>query len=171
MLELATRRSAQTVGFRLPVQRISCPDESFRGYHGIVAGGSVKPGDSVVVLPAGTVAKVKQIVTFDLLRNAAVAGDGSKRYWLKSSSRRQRLRVQPQAVLDLNSGQWNEAEKLSLNTIGTVQLAFGETAMFDPYEANRNTGAFVLIDPDTYNTGSRRHDRRTIGEHWRNRCR
>ncbi len=196
VLELATQRSAQTVGFRLPVQRVSRPDESFRGYQGTVAGGSVKPGDSVVVLPAGIVANVKQIVTFDLVRNAAVAGDAitlvldrpvdvsrgdmiasidaapatgfafdaklvalssdgidsSKRYWLKSSSRRQRVRVRPQAVLDLNSGQWNETDRLSLNTIGTVQLAFDETAMFDPYEANRNTGAFVLIDPDTHNT-------------------
>ena len=69
-LELATQRSAQTVGFRLPVQRVSRPDESFRGYQGTVAGGSVKPGDSVVVLPSGTKANVKQIVTFDLVRNA-----------------------------------------------------------------------------------------------------
>ncbi|TRB02311.1 MULTISPECIES: sulfate adenylyltransferase subunit CysN [Rhizobium/Agrobacterium group] len=74
-LELATVRSAQSGGFRLPVQRVSRPGESFRGYQGTVAGGSVKPGDSVVVLPSGMVANVKQIVTFDLVRNAAVAGD------------------------------------------------------------------------------------------------
>ncbi len=196
VLELATQRSAQTVGFRLPVQRVSRPDESFRGYQGTVAGGSVKPGDSVIVLPAGTVANVKQIVTFDLVRNAAVAGDaitlvldrpvdvargdmiasidaapatglafdcklvalsadgidGGKRYWLKSSSRRQRVRVQPQTVLDLKSGQWNGTDRLPLNAIGSAQLSFEETAIFDPYEANRNTGAFVLIDPDTHNT-------------------
>ncbi|CDN91579.1 sulfate adenylyltransferase subunit CysN [Agrobacterium tumefaciens] len=74
-LELATVRSAQSGGFRLPVQRVSRPGESFRGYQGTVAGGSVKPGDSVVILPSGMVANVKQIVTFDLVRNAAVAGD------------------------------------------------------------------------------------------------
>ncbi|CVI15590.1 Sulfate adenylyltransferase subunit 1 [Agrobacterium fabacearum CFBP 5771] len=74
-LELATVRSAQSGGFRFPVQRVSRPGESFRGYQGTVAGGSVKPGDSVVVLPSGMVANVKQIVTFDLVRNAAVAGD------------------------------------------------------------------------------------------------
>jgi sulfate adenylyltransferase subunit 1 len=45
-LEKATTRSNQTVGFRLPVQRVSRPGESFRGYQGTVAGGSVKPGDS-----------------------------------------------------------------------------------------------------------------------------
>jgi sulfate adenylyltransferase subunit 1 (EC 2.7.7.4) len=74
-LELATVRSAQAGGFRLPVQRVSRPGESFRGYQGTVAGGSIKPGDSVAILPSGTVANVKQIVTFDLVRNAAVAGD------------------------------------------------------------------------------------------------
>ncbi|OCJ68287.1 sulfate adenylyltransferase subunit CysN [Agrobacterium tumefaciens] len=74
-LELATVRSAQSGGFRFPVQRVSRPGESFRGYQGTVAGGSVKPGDSVVVLPSGMVANVNQIVTFDLVRNAAVAGD------------------------------------------------------------------------------------------------
>ncbi|MDZ7926883.1 MAG: sulfate adenylyltransferase subunit CysN [Agrobacterium sp.] len=74
-LELATVRSAQSGGFRFPVQRVSRPGESFRGYQGTVAGGSVKPGDSVVVLPSGMVANVRQIVTFDLVRNAAVAGD------------------------------------------------------------------------------------------------
>ncbi|OAE38185.1 sulfate adenylyltransferase subunit CysN [Agrobacterium tumefaciens] len=74
-LELATVRSAQSGGFRFPVQRVSRPGESFRGYQGTVAGGSVKPGDSVVILPSGMVANVKQIVTFDLVRNVAVAGD------------------------------------------------------------------------------------------------
>ncbi|MCM2404108.1 sulfate adenylyltransferase subunit CysN [Rhizobium sp. S153] len=195
-LELATLRSAQTTGFRLPVQRVSRPGESFRGYQGTVAGGAVKPGDGVAILPSGQIANVKQIVTFDLVRNAAVAGDAitlvldrqvdvsrgdmivsldsqpqtglafdaqivalqpdgiqpAKRYWLKSGSRRQRVVVQPISQLDLKSGKWNHAEALPMNAIGKVHLAFDETAIFDPYEQNRATGAFILIDPDTNNT-------------------
>ncbi|MFD1327500.1 sulfate adenylyltransferase subunit CysN [Mycoplana ramosa] len=195
-LEKATVRSNQTVGFRLPVQRVSRPGESFRGYQGTVAGGAVKPGDSVVVLPSGIVANVKQIVTFDLVRNAAVAGDAitlvldrqvdvargdmivsidsqpmtgrrfdaqlvalqpdgiepGKRYWLKSGSRRQRVTVAPTSQLDLKSGKWNAADKLSMNAIGKVALTFDEQAIFDTYEQNRTTGAFILIDPDTHNT-------------------
>ncbi|MCJ7996368.1 sulfate adenylyltransferase subunit CysN [Rhizobium cremeum] len=195
-LELATLRSAQTTGFRLPVQRVSRPGESFRGYQGTVAGGAVKPGDGVAILPSGQIANVKQIVTFDLVRNAAVAGDAitlvldrqvdvsrgdmivsldsqpqtglafdaqivalqpdgiqpGKRYWLKSGSRRQRVVVQPVSQLDLKSGKWNHAEALPMNAIGKVHLAFDETAIFDPYEQNRATGAFILIDPDTNNT-------------------
>ena len=195
-LERATQRSAQTVGFRLPVQRVSRPHDGFRGYQGTVAGGSVKPGDSVVILPSGTVANVEQIVTFDLVRNAAVTGDAitlvldrpvdvargdmiasidaapsvatafdaslvslsdtgidaDRRYWLKSGSRRQRVRVVPTAELDLQDGQWLDAEELPLNAIGKVQLIFEEPAIFDSYEANRETGAFILIDPETHNT-------------------
>jgi sulfate adenylyltransferase subunit 1 len=196
-LELATVRSAQSGGFRLPVQRVSRPGESFRGYQGTVAGGSVKPGDSVVVLPSGMVANVKQIVTFDLVRNAAVAGDAvtlvldrqvdvsrgdmivsieaqpqtglafdaqivalqpggieaGKRYWLKSGSRRKRVSVQPVSQLNLKEGEWQAHEtSLPMNAIGKVRLSFDETAIFDPYEQNRSTGSFILIDPDTNNT-------------------
>ena len=196
-LELATVRSAQAGGFRLPVQRVSRPGESFRGYQGTVAGGSIKPGDSVVILPSGSVANVKQIVTFDLVRNAAVAGDAitlvldrqvdvsrgdmivsidgqpmtglafdahlvalqpggiepGKRYWLKSGSRRQRVAIEPISQLDLKSGHWQaHASALPMNAIGKVRLAFEELAIFDAYEQNRATGAFILIDPDTLNT-------------------
>ncbi|MCM2476577.1 sulfate adenylyltransferase subunit CysN [Rhizobium sp. CG5] len=195
-LELATLRSAQTTGFRLPVQRVCRPGESFRGYQGTVAGGAVKPGDSVAILPSGAVANVKQIVTFDLVRNAAVAGDAvtlvldrqvdvsrgdmivsldsqpqiglsfdaqmvalqpdgilpGKRYWLKSGSRRQRVQVQPISQLDLKTGKWNPADILPMNGIGKVHLDFDEKAVFDAYELNRATGAFILIDPDTNNT-------------------
>jgi sulfate adenylyltransferase subunit 1 len=196
-LELATSRSTQAGGFRLPVQRVTRPGESFRGYQGTVAGGSIKPGDSVVILPSGTVANVKQIVTFDLVRNAAVAGDAitlvldrqvdvargdvivsmdvqpmtghhfdghlvalqpggiepGKRYWLKSGSRRQRVSIEPTSQLELSSGTWlPHAATLAMNAIGKVKLSFEEPAVFDTYEQNRSTGAFILIDPDTLNT-------------------
>ncbi len=39
-----------------------------------------------------------------------------------------------------------------MNAIGKVHLAFDEQAIFDSYEQNRTTGAFILIDPDTNNT-------------------
>lgn len=195
-MELATTRSAQTVGFRLPVQRVSRPDESFRGYQGTIAGGSVKPGDSIMVQPSGVKANVTKIVTFDLVRNAGVVGDAvtlvldrpvdisrgdmitsiestiktgqkfeakiialssegitsGKRYWLKSSSRRQYVTVQTQQALDLQDNQWNDAEALDMNTIGTVKLVFDEPAMFDTYHTNRDTGSFILIDTDTNKT-------------------
>jgi len=51
--------------FRLPVQLVTRPDLDFRGYAGIIAGGTVRPGDEVRVLPSGASATVTRIVTFD----------------------------------------------------------------------------------------------------------
>ncbi len=74
-------------------------ERAFRGYQGTVAGGSVKPGDSVVILPSGMVANVSKIVTFDLVRNAAVAGDAITlvldRRWTFSRGDVHRLDRQP----------------------------------------------------------------------------
>lgn len=56
-------------------QQRAAPGREFSRLSGTVAGGSVKPGDSVMILPSGMVANVTKIVTFDLVRNAAVAGD------------------------------------------------------------------------------------------------
>ena len=51
--------------FRLPVQLVNRPDANFRGYSGSVAGGVVRPGDEVLVLPSGRRSKVDRIVTMD----------------------------------------------------------------------------------------------------------
>jgi bifunctional enzyme CysN/CysC len=51
--------------FRLPVQLVTRPDLDFRGYAGIITGGTVRQGDEVRVLPSGATAFVERIVTFD----------------------------------------------------------------------------------------------------------
>ena len=51
--------------FRLPVQHVNRPDASFRGYSGSVAGGVVRPGDEVAVLPSGKTTTVARVVTAD----------------------------------------------------------------------------------------------------------
>jgi sulfate adenylyltransferase large subunit len=51
---------------RFPVQLVlRDQDADFRGYAGQLAGGCVRPGDEVVVLPAGTRATVASVETFD----------------------------------------------------------------------------------------------------------
>jgi bifunctional enzyme CysN/CysC len=60
--------------FRMPVQWVSRPDLDFRGFAGQVAGGTVRPGDQVRVLPSSRVSTVDRIVTFDGDLPEAVAG-------------------------------------------------------------------------------------------------
>ncbi len=66
---------ASELGFRLPVQWVCRPDQSFRGYAGEVAAGSIAPGDEVVVLPSGARSKVARIVTADGDLEQATKGD------------------------------------------------------------------------------------------------
>ena len=60
--------------FRLPVQRVNRPDDSFRGYSGQIAAGLVRPGDTVRVMPHGTISRVERIVTHDGDLTLAQAG-------------------------------------------------------------------------------------------------
>jgi len=60
--------------FRMPVQWVNRPNLDFRGFSGLIASGSVKPGDAVRVLPSGKTSTVKAIVTFDGDLEEAVAG-------------------------------------------------------------------------------------------------
>ena len=59
-------------GFRLPVQWVNRPNNptdpqlhDFRGFSGQIAGGVVRVGQKVMVLPSGQVSRVKQIWTYD----------------------------------------------------------------------------------------------------------
>jgi bifunctional enzyme CysN/CysC len=51
--------------FHMAVQWVNRPDSGFRGYAGRLAGGSVRPGDEVVILPSGGRSRVERIVTLD----------------------------------------------------------------------------------------------------------
>jgi len=66
--------AAQARAFRMPVQWVNRPNLDFRGFSGLLAGGTVKPGDPVRVVPSGKTTHVKSIVTFDGEREEAVAG-------------------------------------------------------------------------------------------------
>ena len=67
-------QSDQAGPFRLPVQWVNRPNLDFRGFSGLVASGSVKPGDAVRVLPSGKTSTVTRIVTLGGDLDEAVAG-------------------------------------------------------------------------------------------------
>jgi bifunctional enzyme CysN/CysC len=64
----------QAQPLRLPVQWVVRHDATFRGFAGTLAGGTLTPGDRVVVLPAGQESRVERIVTRDGDLERAVAG-------------------------------------------------------------------------------------------------
>ncbi len=60
--------------FRLPVQWVNRPNLDFRGFAGQIAAGTIRPGDTVRVIPSGKTSTVARIVTFDGDLDQAVAG-------------------------------------------------------------------------------------------------
>ena len=61
-------------GLRFPVQYVNRPNLNFRGFAGTLAGGQIRKGDAIKVLPGGSRSRVKSIVTFDGELDRAIAG-------------------------------------------------------------------------------------------------
>ena len=66
--------ATQAKPFRMPVQWVNRPNLDFRGFSGLIATGSIRPGDAVRVLPSGKTSTVSRIVTLDGDLEEAVAG-------------------------------------------------------------------------------------------------
>ncbi len=187
------------VDARFPVQYVVRPksDEyhDYRGYAGRVAGGVIKPGDEVLVLPSGMTSKVSEIDLFDKELDEAFPpmsvtirleddvdvsrGDmicrpqnapkpsqdidamicwmsptplkPRQKLAIKHTTRTARTMIKDvQYRLDVNSLHRDlETKELALNEIGRVQLRTTVPLLCDPYEKNRTTGSFILIDEAT----------------------
>jgi bifunctional enzyme CysN/CysC len=61
--------------FRFVVQWVNRPDLNFRGYSGVVVGGTVRPGDRVRIVPSGVESTVTRVVTYDRDLEEAIAGE------------------------------------------------------------------------------------------------
>ena len=58
----------------MPVQWVNRPNLDFRGFSGLIASGTVRPGDALRVLPGGKTSTVTRIVTMEGDLDEAVAG-------------------------------------------------------------------------------------------------
>jgi sulfate adenylyltransferase subunit 1 len=184
---------------RFAVQYVVRPksDEfhDYRGYAGRVAGGVLKPGDDVLVLPSGMTSKIAGIDLFDTELSEAFPpmsvtvrleddvdvsrGDMICRpqnapqpnqdidamiCWMATEPLRPRQKLMIKHTtrsgralvkdvlyrLDVNSLHRDlETKELTLNEIGRVQLRTTVPLLCDPYEKNRTTGSFILIDEAT----------------------
>ncbi|MBI1339589.1 sulfate adenylyltransferase subunit CysN [bacterium] len=186
-----TQAGATDAPFRLPVQWVNRPDQSFRGYAGTIASGSISVGDEVVVARSGRMSRVMSIVTADGDLPGASAGDAvtllvadeidasrgdvfsrpdarpmvSPRIsahvlWMNEEplqpGRTYLMKCGAQLVqavasriahrVDVNTMAREEASALALNEVGLCWFNLNQPLAFDTYAANRETGAFILID-------------------------
>jgi len=65
LLETIYVEPVQAKDFRMPVQWVCRPDQSFRGYAGTICGGRIAVGGEVIVQPGLQRAKIARIVTAD----------------------------------------------------------------------------------------------------------
>jgi bifunctional enzyme CysN/CysC len=189
--------TAQGAAFRMPVQWVNRPDAEFRGFAGLVASGSVRPGDALRVLPSGRTSRVARVYTGEGDAAAAVAGQSvtltladeidvsrgdvlaaaeappavanhfeatiiwmhdepllqGRAYLMKLATRTVTATVSPiKYRINVNTLEHLAAKKLDLNDIGVCGLELNSAIVFEPYEASRVLGGFILIDRMTNNT-------------------
>lgn len=90
--------------------------------------------------------------------------DMNKSFYIKHTTNTTRARVDrihykvnvnTMEQLSLDNGQLTEASlPMRLNEIGRVVFTTGKELFFDAYQKNKQTGAFILIDPITNNTSA-----------------
>jgi len=61
--------------FRMPVQWVNRPNLDFRGFCGRIAEGTIRPGDTIRVLPSGVQTRVKSVIAGFAAVDAAHVGD------------------------------------------------------------------------------------------------
>ena len=66
---------AQGGAFRMPVQWVNRPNAEFRGFAGLIASGTVRPGDSLRVLPSGRTSTVARVFSGEGEASQGVAGE------------------------------------------------------------------------------------------------
>ena len=178
--------------FRFPVQTVIRPDQTFRGFAGTVASGTIRPGEEVLALPAGTRSTVETVTTLDGDLDEARAGEAvvltladeidvsrgdmlvragnlptvatsveamvcwmaeeplqaDRRYLLRHTTREVQALVDEVVYrVDVDTLHRDASDTLGLNDIGRVRVTTAAPLFFDPYLANHETGAFILIDP------------------------
>jgi bifunctional enzyme CysN/CysC len=196
-LEGVPVEASHGTAFRMPVQYVSRPNPGFRGFAGMIAGGSVRPGDTLRVLPGGQVCRVARIVSAEADLRMATAGQSvtltldqeidvsrgdmfasaddpcsvadqleatiiwmseqpllpGRPYLLKAGTRTVTATVAPlKHKVNVNTMAQLAARQLEVNEIGRVNLSLDRPLAFDPYERNRDTGGFILIDRINHDT-------------------
>jgi bifunctional enzyme CysN/CysC len=183
--------AAQSSPFRMSVQWVNRPNLDFRGFAGLIASGSIAPGDKVRVLPSGKTSLVSRIVTFDGDVERAVAAQSvtlcladeidcsrgdvivaadapaevadqfeativwmseepmlvGRQHWIKIGTQTATAIIHaPKYQIDVNTMEHLAAKTFELNAICVANLVTDKPIVFEPYEVNRELGAFILVN-------------------------
>jgi len=170
--------------FRMAVQRAVRPDQTFRGYAGQIASGTIRPGDEILAQPSGRRSRVQRIVTYDGDLEIAHAPlsvtltledeiDISRGDMLSAGAKPQNARSIDATIVWFDGTPLDPSKEyllkhttqtirarittdsvLKMNDIGVARIALAQPLFFDSYESNRTTGSFILIDRDTNATAA-----------------
>jgi bifunctional enzyme CysN/CysC len=176
--------------FRLPVQWVNRPNLDFRGFAGMVASGTVHPGDLVKIMPSARQSRVARVLIdsdlpyatagqsitltledeVDCSRGDVICGAESPAevsdqfeatiVWMNEAAmlpgRSYLLKIGTKTVtasvtslrhkVNVNTLEHVAARQLELNEIAQCHISLDRPIAFDPYEENRTTGGFILID-------------------------
>ncbi len=81
--------------------------------------------------------------------------DTRKQFFLKHNTNTTRATIAAiRNRIDVNTLEEKAGKPFQLNEIGQVDILTAKTLFFDSYAQNRQTGAFILIDPITNNTSA-----------------
>ena len=83
------------------------------------------------------------------------AMDVNKQFYIKQTTNTTRARIDSiKYKVNVNTMEKTSVDHLELNEIGRVVFTTGKELLFDPYMKNKQTGAFILIDPITNNSSA-----------------
>lgn len=76
-----------------------------------------------------------------------------EQFFIKHTTNLTRVKIDKiRYKVNVNTMEQSSTDALELNEIARVIFTTGKPLFFDPYQKNKNTGAFILIDPITNNT-------------------
>lgn len=79
--------------------------------------------------------------------------DPEQQFFIKHTTNLTRVKIENiRYKVNVNTMEQSMTDALELNEIGRVVFTSNKPLFFDPYQHNKNTGAFILIDPITNNT-------------------
>ena len=79
--------------------------------------------------------------------------DPDEQFFIKHTTNLARVKIDKiRYKVNVNTLEQSPGDTMELNEIARVILSTGKPLFFDPYQKNKNTGAFILIDPITNNT-------------------